>query len=135
MSCALIFSDTSKLHKSIRIRVHKYGATSGFTNGTLSDIQQPVFEVSVYQLMVKWDSPEEPLAVGGDSGSLIRAMDGETIIPLGLHCGSQGTRRYSLSLQSICQKKSPTYLRLIYCSVFQKSVGLMQSVICPVIDS
>lgn len=110
MSRAPIFSDMSKLCNFIRkgygIRVHKYGAGSGLTNGTLSDIQQPVFKLPVYLLIIKWDSPEEQFAVGGDSGSLTWAKDEETIIPLGLHCGSAGTISYSLSLQSICQNIS-----------------------------
>ena len=110
MSRALMFSDMLKLCKFIGkeygIRVHKYGAASGLTNGTLSDIQQPVLELPAYRLKVKWDSPEELFAVSGDSGSLIWAKDGESIIPLGLHCGYDGTISYSLSLQSICQNIS-----------------------------
>ena len=134
MSRAPIFSDMPKLRKSIGIRAHKYGAASGLTSGTLSDIQQPVFEIPVYQLMVKWDSPEEPFAVDGDSGSLIWAMNGETVIPLGLHCGSQGTRSYSLSLQSIWQNISDLLeADLLFC--VSEECGLDAVCDMPVINS
>lgn len=57
MSRAPMLSDMSKLCKFIGkeygIRAHKYGAASGLTNGTLSDIQQPVLELPAYWLKVK----------------------------------------------------------------------------------
>jgi hypothetical protein len=49
-------------------------------------------------------SPNEPFATGGDSGSLVWAKDGEVIVPLGIHCGSEGTISYSLSLWSFCKE-------------------------------
>jgi hypothetical protein len=63
-------------------------------------------DLPTYRLLVKWSSPDEPFAAGGDSGSLVYAKDEEVIVPLGIHIGSNGTISYSLSLWSICEEIS-----------------------------
>lgn len=105
------------------LRVYKFGAASGITTGILSDVEQPRFDVFVYVLKIRWDAPDMPFAVDGDSGSLVWAMDGTTLVPLGLHCGSNDTTSYALSLKSICEDISD-FSMPIYCSASQKSVGL-----------
>lgn len=62
------------------------------------------------QLLLLWFSSkwsewlttaETPFAINGESRSLIFAENKGTVIPLGLHCGSDSTTSYLLSLQSI----------------------------------
>lgn len=105
-----LFSDMLKLGKLVEkesgITVYKYGAASGFTSGVLIDVERPDDSLYVFILKVKWRSLGEPFAVAGDSGSLVWAKDGETIIPLGMHYGSEEMTSYSLSLQSFCQNIS-----------------------------
>lgn len=67
------------------------------------------------QLLLLWFSSkwsewlttaEAPFAINGESRSLIFAENKGTVIPLGLHCGSDSTTSYLLSLQSICKSIS-----------------------------
>jgi Peptidase family S64 len=86
------------------IGVHKYGAATGYTTGSLFKIEKYKSDVAIYKLKIIWKSPNEPFATGGDSRSLVWAKDGEVIVPLGIHCGSEGTISYSLSLWSFCKE-------------------------------
>ncbi|EER42499.1 conserved hypothetical protein [Histoplasma capsulatum H143] len=85
-------SDFTKLRDIINfgqhITVYKYGAITSLTTGTLSCINRldggdvDVFELELY------------------------AKHRETIVPLGMHCGSEGTTSYAISLWSFCEEIS-----------------------------
>lgn len=94
------------------IRVYKSGAATGLTDGFLSSVHPILYheqkanetETIGWCLAVDWVSPASPFALSGDSGSLVWAQDGTTMIPLGLHCGSQETTSFALSLWSIFEE-------------------------------
>lgn len=92
-----------------RFTVHKVGASTGYTTGTLCGIVCTDGIVPISQLNIEWNSPETPFALDGDSGSLVWARDGETIIQLGVHIGSEDTTSFSLSLWSFCQEISDSF--------------------------
>ena len=96
-----------RLDRGEYVSVYKLGAASGFTAGNLREIRRHDDDsVDLYVLNIEWNSPIEPFTIGGDSGSLVWARQGDVIIPLGLHCGSTGTTSFALSLWSFCEEIS-----------------------------
>ncbi|PGH05278.1 hypothetical protein GX51_02999 [Blastomyces parvus] len=104
-------SDITKLREIINfgqhITVYKHGAITSLTAGTLSYINRlDGGDIDVFELEVDWDAPETPFAESGDSGSLVYAKHEGTIVPLGMHCGSEDTTNYAISLWSFCEEIS-----------------------------
>ncbi|KNG81215.1 hypothetical protein ANOM_010331 [Aspergillus nomiae NRRL 13137] len=118
------------LIEMLPLEVHKFGAGTGQTTGTLVDIQdledddtystQAVRDdTQAFKLKIEWLSPDEPFAQDGDSGSLVYARHHGKTVPLGIHYGSdEGLRvSYSYLLWSWCEEiDNKLDLRLTFCS-------------------
>lgn len=98
------------------IKVFKRGAETGVTMGTLVGVEKAGVgspkgtdwrgndETPGYFLIIKWESDEEPFAVGGDSGSLVYAKHDGKVVPLGIHRGSIEYHSHACSLWSWCRE-------------------------------
>lgn len=67
------------------------------TSPSDSDVEQD--ETIAIYLVVEWLSPERPLAISGDSGSLVFALSDNIMIPLGIHIKSSGNKILILNLR------------------------------------
>lgn len=117
-----LLMNLSALRRAVKknggIDVYKVGGVTGTTVGTLFTVGQPSPHSDlVVKLKIHWKAPDKPFAISGDSGSLVFARDGDVIVPLGLHCGTEDTVSYSLSLQSLCQTISDLLdADLVFCA-------------------
>ncbi|KUL89295.1 hypothetical protein ZTR_03791 [Talaromyces verruculosus] len=115
---ALISSEEflTALKQRLGTKVFKRGAETGVTMGTLIRVEKAGTEypkgmdwrgndeTPEYFLIIKWESDEEPFAVGGDSGSLVYAKHDGKVVPLGIHRGSIEYHSHACSVWSWCRE-------------------------------
>lgn len=75
-------------------QVTKVGARTGRTTGKWLGTAHKIPEVgTAYDRgrnfgVVEWKSPDQPFALSGDSGALVKLEHGGKVVPLGIHQGS-----------------------------------------------
>lgn len=85
---------------------YKCGAATGLTAGTLFGIDRYDGEVKTYKLKIRWHSPDDPFAIGGDSGSLVWAKEKkiyDSKPALSRRQSSVIIREYSAGQSAVCK--------------------------------
>ncbi|EFE40752.1 hypothetical protein TRV_04525 [Trichophyton verrucosum HKI 0517] len=73
-------------------------SSSSSASSSLSTPEQD--ETMTFYMSIKWIAPDEPFSAPGDSGSLVYTFFDNSIVPLGIHYGSDGDESQAYLLDS-----------------------------------